>query len=313
MKFADLFAGAGGFSYGLKRAGFTPELAIEKDESACKTYRNNIDKNCLSEDLTSVVPKDFDLDVDLIAGGPPCQDFSVANYYSRGGEKTNLVFVFQDWIEYFKPKYFIMENVPGIKSVDNVFDRLVSGFEDMGYIVSHNKCNASNFGVPQKRERIFIVGCMNEIYNFPTVNRRKVTVSEAFFDLPSPNFEDDTGYLNHERPSHREETVEKFSEIKNGEPVYDSWSEKIRLNPDELSPTLKAGQRSTFHFLHPYEDRGLTVRERARLQSFPDWFEFFGSVTEQRKQTGNAVPPEMARFIGEQIKNTNKKTSVFDY
>lgn len=314
MNFLDLFSGAGGLSLGFLKAGFSPIMAIEKDPSACKTYTENIDENCLQDDLTEMTPRELDATPKIIIGGPPCQDFSVANYYSRGGEKTNLVFVFLDWVKFFKPRFFVMENVPGIKTVDNIFQKLVTEYEKMGYNVSYKECNSVDFGVPQKRKRVFLVGSLNKRYSFPEVNRRTVSVEEAFYGLPKlSSGETSDIFHNHTAPDHTRKMVERFSEINQGESVYETWSEKIRLKSDAPSPTLKAGKRANFHFVHPYDDRGLTVRERARLQSFPDSFRFYGSITEQRKQVGNAVPPEMARIIAENIKTANDKTSVFDY
>ena len=312
----DLFSGCGGLSLGFEDAGYNTIAGIERDESAAKTFEENLEAECFVDDLTEIEPTDFGRkDPDIIVGGPPCQDFSVCNYYSRGGDKTNLVFVFADWVEYFQPEVFVMENVPGIVSVRNVFQNLIKQFEQMGYVISSKILDSVNYSVPQTRQRMFIVGMKDSRYNFPEQKYGQLrTVEDAFADLPSvKSGEENDLFNNHKAPNHSNETIEKFRKLSFEEPVYESWGEKIRLHPNKPSPTLKAGKRSTFHFVHPFENRGLTIRERARLQSFPDSFIFHGTMTDKRTQTGNAVPPKLAKVIAEEIENASDKTGVFDY
>jgi len=131
------------------------------------------------------------------------------------------------------------------------------------------------------------------------VNEREpwVGVGTAFESLPKPSA--DHAYQNHSKPRQQDSTTERMREADWGEPLHESWSEKVRLDPREPTPVLKAGKRPNYHFGHPHEPRKLTVRERARLQSFPDWFTFCGGVVAGRTQTGNAVPVDLATSIAE--------------
>jgi DNA (cytosine-5)-methyltransferase 1 len=235
----------------------------------------------------------------MIIGGPPCQDFSVANRFSRGGEKTNLVFIFADYVSYFSPDAFVMENVVGIRSTDNVFERLLDEFRELGYDVSDRTLSSDEYGVPQKRKRVFIVGTNDSVsFDWPNPTDERFTVSDSFDGLPELDAgEQDDSINDHRAPNHQQKTIDRINGTKCGEPLYDSWTEKIRLDPEKAAPTLKAGKRANYHFGHPHSDRGLTIRERARLQSFPDNFSFKGTLTEKRTQTGNAVPPRLAEKV----------------
>jgi DNA (cytosine-5)-methyltransferase 1 len=307
MNSIDLFAGAGGMSYGFELENFNTVLGIEEEESFCKTFRYNIPAVCLNEDLTKIEPSSIPVSknqVDLVLGGPPCQDFSVANYYSRGGEKTNLVFVFSKWVEYFDPEVFVMENVSGIKSVGNIFKELKQEFKKLGYNLSYNIINSANCDVPQERKRMIIIGSKKYSFDLSYNSEKTKTVRDAFKNLPKvKSGEKDDSVNNHKAPNHKQKTIKRIKNTEYGEELFDSWSEKIRLNPNKPSPTLKAGKRANYHFAHPKDNRGLTIRERARLQSFPDSFLFKGTMTEKRTQTGNAVPVKLARTVAKTIKN----------
>lgn len=296
----DLFCGAGGLSRGFEVAGYDVMAGFDSDEAAVDTFRYNHPSVGLVEDLRALHPSDAPVaprQVDGIIGGPPCQDFSVANYFSRGGEKTNLVFIFADWVEYMNPQFFVMENVVGIKSTGDVFAELLDAFPE-DYTVGHATLDAANFGVPQTRQRVFIVGNKDADVSFPDGDEDSVTVGDVFEDLPRVEAgETDETLPNHRAPNHQQKTIERIESANQGESLYDSWTERIRLDPTEPAPTLKAGQRINYHFGHPWIPRGLTVRERARLQSFPDNFVFCGSLTDQRTQTGDAVPPLLAAAV----------------
>jgi DNA (cytosine-5)-methyltransferase 1 len=299
MVVVDLFCGCGGLSEGFEQQGFDILLGIDNFQSAIETFRYNHESVGINRDLTELEPEESPVDrnqVTGVVGGPPCQDFSVANRFSRGGEKTNLVFVFADWVNYLRPDFFVMENVPGITSVGTVFKDLLSEFDE--YVVNYQVCDASNYAVPQNRKRMIVVGMKDNYFHFPStevVNQQ--TVSDAFENIPH-------SVSNQNPPMHQKETIQKFQEIEQGEPVYENWGEKVRLDPDKPAPTLKAGKRANYHFVHPEENRGLTIRERARLQGFCDDFVFRGSMTEKRTQTGNAVPPPLANTIAKKIKES---------
>lgn len=300
----DLFSGAGGLTKGFDDAGFTPLLAIDKSEPAIETLRHNLPAVGLVEDLTELRPAQAPISkthVDGVIGGPPCQDFSVANYLSRGGEKTNLVFVFSEWVSHYEPEFFVMENVGGIKSVGDTFSELISSFPNE-YTISHATLNAADFGVAQNRNRVFIVGMQSGQFTFPSSGGDSVNVSEAFKGLsPIKAGESDSNIPNHRAPNHQQKTIDRIANTEQGGELYESWSERIRLEDDSPAPTLKAGQRANYHFGHPSIPRGLTVRERARLQGFPDDYIFKGTITEQRTQTGNAVPPPVAKAIASEL------------
>lgn len=312
-KIVDLFSGAGGFSKGFEQAGFTVNQAFDYNENAIETYNSNHAGKGTVQDLTDVKPLELcDKDVDIVIGSPPCQDFSLANYYSRGGEKTNLVWVYRDYIEKLNPDAFLMENVEGMKSTGDILLNLVDSFRELGYTVTYMVVDCKQYGIAQKRRRMFIAGSKEGKFRFPQPNIQPSTVGEAFEGLPSlESGESSKEYLNHKAPDHDDSTIEKIKDTGQGESIYESWSEKIRLDSDKPSPTVKAGKRANFHFAHPEDDRGLSIRERARLQSFPDSFEFEGSITEQRKQVGNAVPPKvsekLAYKLDSHLKNGGEK------
>jgi len=301
-----LFAGAGGMAVGMEQAGYNIQSVVDIEEYCCDTLENNFDCEVVQADLSTA---DYDVispdTVDVVTGGPPCQDFSVANRFSRGGEKTNLVFVFADWVNYLSPDVFVMENVVGMESTNNVLDNLLSEFSSMGYSVQNLKLNAKDFGVPQHRERIILVGSkVGDIEPPIATVDEYTTVGEALDTYPSVAAgETDGTVINHRAPNHQQKTVDKIAGTGFGEQIYESWGSKIRLDPNDVAPTLKAGQRANYHFAHPYDDRGLTIRERAEIMSFPETFEFCGTVTEMRTQTGNAIPPNMAKEIMDSVKN----------
>ena len=300
-----LFAGAGGMAEGMKQAEFDIRSLVDIEDYCCETLRTNFDTEVVQADLTdaeydSITPNA----VDVVTGGPPCQDFSVANRFSRGGEKTNLVFVFADWVRHLNPNIFVMENVVGMESTDDVLERLIDEFENMGYSIQNMKLNAKDFGVPQHRERIILVGSKVGPITEPTATvDEPVTVGEVFEKYPSVSAgETDESVPNHRAPNHQKKTVERIKNTDWGESLFESWGSKVRLDPNDVAPTLKAGKRANYHFGHPYDNRGLTIRERAEIMSFPEDFEFCGTVTEMRTQTGNAIPPKMATAIMSSVK-----------
>lgn len=319
MKSIDVFSGCGGLSLGFEKSGFETVAAFDKNASACETFNKNIRNVCRQENLLKFTPKETKIEkenIKAVIGGPPCKDFSLCNYYSRGGEKTNLVFVFKDWVEHFQPDIFVMENVVGIKTSDKL-STLKREFESIGFNVTKNTLNAHNFCVPQKRNRFFLVGSKEGYIDLEMMKKPKCnnTVRDAFQDLPNlENGEASNKYNNHVAPDHTQDMVERIKNTERGDSVYDSWGERVRLQFDEPSPTLKAGKRANYHFAHPTDNRGLSIRERARLQTFPDNFVFEGSMTEMRKQTGNAVPFLLAKHISKYVlEQKHKQSGMFSY
>lgn len=321
-KIVDLFCGAGGFSVGFENTGeFESVGGFDVDESAVQTYDENHNGDGKVADLTNYTGERICDELKVhsdeivgVVGGPPCQGFSNANRNrNEDDERNQLVFHFARLVDELHPKFFVMENVPGILTIadGSVPEQIVDKFEEYGYSVVYRKLNTAEYGVPQKRERVIFIGVRDDQTVQPqTLFPEKthsasdfVTVSEAFDGLPRLEAgETDETIPNHRAPNHQSQTVERISKADYGEEVpYDSWSQKTRLHPNEPSPTILAGKRSNYHRAHPDDDRGLTVRERARIQSFPDWFEFKGPVTDQRRQSGNAVPPKLAESIAKQI------------
>jgi DNA (cytosine-5)-methyltransferase 1 len=276
---------------------------------------------------------------DVITAGVPCQGFSLNNRKRYADDQRNYLFLeVIRFAEALRPKVLVIENVPGMASTrkrgtDLSFVHEVTfAMEELGYEVSHAALNAADYGVPQTRERIFFVGVEKglrfewpEPLLRPTSSEKPsyVTVWEAIGDLPplEPG-ESKTEYtteahstyarlmragasqlFNHEAPFHDEATVKRIANTRPGEPLYERFKQRIRLDPNSPSPTIVAGGiRPQFFFAHPFQNRGLTVREQARLQSFPDTFIFEGGMVQGRVLTGNAVPPLLAEALAWAVK-----------
>ena len=331
----DLFCGCGGLSLGFEEAGYNVLLGIDIWEDALKTYAYNHSKT-LCADMSTLRGEDVeeiigDNNVDVIIGGPPCQGFSIAGKRIVNDDRNKLYKGFVRMVEYFKPKAFVMENVPNILSIGYgaVRETIINDFKSLGYTVETKVLTASDYGVPQNRRRAVFVGLTKGNFDFdiPMV-AEKVTTKEALSDLPEQSIEDggkyfvestsgyqklmrinSIGVYNHEVTQHNEQTVRIISMVPDGgnykdlpkefqetRKVHIAWT---RLNSKRPSITIDTGHRHHFHYKW---NRVPTVRESARIQSFPDDFIFLCSKTSQYKQVGNAVPPLMAKAIAEQLK-----------
>ena len=277
--------------------------------------------------------------IHLLTGGVPCQGFSRANRKHNDDDERNFLFLeYMRFVEVLKPDAIILENVSGMRSsAGGKFEKEIKAFmESLGYNVEIKLVNAADYGVPQIRQRLIFVGInkakfKNVRFTFPapTVSRY-VTVEEAWSDLPKlNNNQEKTKYrsaplndyqklmrgegqiteiappkalFNHRAPNHPASTILNIKNTKQGEPMYKRFKQRIRLRLDTPSPTqLAGGIRPSFQFGHPTEPRGLSIRERARIQSFPDSYKFIGGIVQERVQTGNAVPPLLAYNIIKQI------------
>lgn len=339
MKVLDLFCGCGGLSLGLEQAGFDIKLGIDVWQDALTTFEaNHSNSKTHLQDLSVICFKDIQEKylpngVDVIVGGPPCQGFSISGKRDPDDPRNKLYTSFLRAVEFFKPRAFIMENVPNLASMNQgkIKDTIVSEFKSLGYEISYNKLLASDFGVPQNRRRFIMVGLLNgSKFNFPisTHSDNKVTCSEAISDLPEASIIDggsytnesessyqstmrveSVGVYNHETTNHTEKTVSIISlvpdggnykdlpdELKGTRNVNIAWT---RYNSQKPSFTIDTGHRHHFHYKF---NRVPTVRESARLQSFPDNFIFHCSKTSQYKQVGNAVPPMLGKVLGEQLR-----------
>lgn len=335
--FIDLFAGCGGLSLGFEMAGFESILAIDNWKDALTTYAyNRKGARTLCEDLAILDPykikQEYNIsDVDVIIGGPPCQGFSIAGKRIVDDERNSLYKAFVKMVACFKPKAFLLENVPNILSLGDgvIRDAIVRDFEDLGYTISYKVLLAADYGVPQNRRRAIFIGLLNgHVFEFPkpTVTA-PITSKEAISDLPENSIKEGGQYTsapqsefqkmmrqgssvvyNHEVTVHNERTKEIIAmvpdggnyknlpiELQNTRKVHIAWT---RLNSTRPSMTIDTGH---FHHFHYEYNRVPTARESARIQSFPDTFVFLGNKTSKLKQIGNAVPPLMAKAIAEQI------------
>lgn len=278
--------------------------------------------------------------IDLITGGVPCQGFSIANRKHNDNDERNFLFMeYMKFVKVFMPPYIILENVSGMRSTaGGHFEQAIKEYmEELGYTVSIRLVNAAEFGVPQVRQRLLFVGVRNDSgmtipYEFPegSFKGRFRTVEDAISDLPKlGNNESSNQYAcmpmndyqklmrgcgeisaieslnelhNHVAPNHPQETIEKIAATSQGEPMYSKFKQRIRLRLNAPSPTqLAGGIRPQFQFGHPTQSRGLSIRERARIQSFPDSYVFEGGIVQERVQTGNAVPPLLIYNIAKPI------------
>lgn len=360
IKAIDLFAGCGGFSIGFIKAGYDISKAVEFDPSIAITYKNNhINAKVIVDDIKNIdISGEFsEDDASVIIGGPPCQGFSMAGARIRNGfigDPRNYLFKhYFNVVKSVKPKVFIMENVKGITTMKggSIFKEIQRIFKDKtllggsSYSIYYKVVKAIDFGIPQKRERIIIIGVLNNklkiddiwektkkeiIYKYP-LYFEKTTVFDAISNMPNPtkdgvivNPEPQTEYQrflkgngnnisNHLKTNHSKIAIERMKKIKCGE-NFTALNEKInsvhsgsygRLCWKEPAHTITtrfdtpAGGR----FTHPSENRTLTPREAARIQSFPDDFIFYGSKTSICKQIGNAVPPKISYFLAQMVRN----------
>ncbi|KOY81810.1 DNA cytosine methyltransferase [Lysinibacillus macroides] len=356
----DLFSGAGGLSQGFVQAGYEILAGIDFDEAALRTYAHNIKgAKALKEDLykeeesiKSIENAIGNRDIDVIIAGPPCQGFSLTGSRDINDSRNKLYVAVVHAVKYFRPKAFLIENVPGMATLykGTVKQQIINTFEDMGYAVSVTDppLLASDYGVPQNRKRMFFVGYQKELgydyFAFPKPildSKHHVTTSDAISDLPSLvdtlgesimeyTCEPQSSYqkmmrknsdviYNHIGTNHTEEVKWVISQVPEGgnyknlppgvgesRKFNEAWT---RYHSQKPSKTIDTGHRNHFHYKW---NRVPTVRENARLQSFPDTFEFLGTKTQQYKQVGNAVPPLLAQVIGEEMKkHLNNGVKVF--
>lgn len=360
MKAIDLFAGCGGLSLGFIKDGYVIDKAVEFDESIANTYKaNHPDIKVIVDDIKNVDHGEVfkENDADVIIGGPPCQGFSMAGARIRDGfmgDPRNFLFKhYFNVVKVVKPKIFVMENVKGITTMENgkIFDEILSIFSDSSllngdsYKLYTRVVKAIDFGIPQKRERMIIIGVRNKMIDFDTLwksTKQEIreeypeyfdttTIRDAISNLPEPsnngiikNPVAKTAYQrylscnsekleNHIKTKHSKIAIDRMAKISNGQ-NFTSLDERInsvhsgsygRLCWDEQAPTITtrfdtpAGGR----FIHPTENRTLTPREAARIQSFPDDFVFTGKKTSICKQIGNAVPPKISYFLARLVRN----------
>lgn len=377
-KTIDLFSGAGGFSLGLEKAGLSLVGAVDLNLHAARTYKHNFSSHPIfAEDLQTFTPKNFSKEtgcgsIDVIVGGPPCQGFSSARTGNHGlkfvEDKRRILYeFFLDYVKWFQPKIFVMENVPGIKTAvgGTIWKNIETAIKNTGYTMHTELLQAQYFGVPQKRRRIIIVGFRGDVKPFEVSTGNKwvkpthfedsqeglkkvVKLWDAIGDLPllkagttrntydlkrRKEFTDKYGgqYLKdvveidrsdqltgHEARPHMERDLRDFDRLRQGESSqtaiqrgeemeYPYSRERFkdrytRQSQRGLSSTIVAHlSKDGLMFIHPTQNRSFTPREAARIQSFPDWFEFPVPRTHQFTLIGNAVPPLMGKAIGSAV------------
>lgn len=334
----DLFCGAGGLSKGFEDVGYTVRIAIDIWSDAIKTYNHNrSDKVAECKDITEISDEYFENmrgDVVGVIGGPPCQGFSTVGTRNVDDPRNKLYLQYYRVVKLVDPEFFVIENVKGLLTLaGGAFKKdILERFSKLGYSVKYEILNAADYGVPQNRKRVFFIGVKRgKKFEFPMPNEEKISVGEAISDLPSlenPNlysnkyrFEPQSEYekmmrknapkilTNNDPTKHTDQTRNIISMIPDGGKITDLpeeyWGIRKynkafqRMNSKLPSNTIDTGHRNYFHYK---ENRISSVRECARIQSFPDYYEFVGSKTSQYKQVGNAVPPLLAMAIANSIK-----------
>jgi DNA (cytosine-5)-methyltransferase 1 len=319
----SFFTGCGGMDLGFEQVGFENVAAFEYNEIFCRTLRKNrptwkvfgppfgngdVSKyDEIVQALDPIIEAPFD---GIFVGGPPCQPFSIAanQRFSRSGENFkrvgfahekngNLLFDYVKLVLHFRPKVFVVENVPGLRDLDGG-EQLAAAIEllvEAGYAVNDPAVlNAADYGVPQYRERLFVVGSRSN-GRFEVPNKMEhVGCGSVLANVPD-------GLPNHETRSHKAGSIERYMRLDYGQ--RDQLGRVDRLDPTLPSKTVIAGGTNGGgrSHLHPEIPRTLSVRECARLQTFPDDYVFLGPTARQFTQVGNAVPPVLAATLATQI------------
>ncbi len=321
-KYIDLFAGAGGMSLGFDNAEFENVLAVEYDKCFAETYSFNFPKHNLKvADIKTISNDEIkkligNRKIDVIIGGPPCQGFSIAGKIGRNfidDERNQLFKEFVRFVEVVKPRIFVMENVAALKTHNKgkTIEEIIKEFEKIGYTVKCDVLNAVDYGVPQQRRRIFVIGTLGKEnkFNFPKKTTKQMTIKDALKDLPELKSGETSDIPNHNAMNHSKQMLEKMSYVKDGgnrndipediRPKSGDIRKYIRYNSNDPSICITGDMRKVFHY---NQNRALTGRELARIQTFPDDFIFKGNAGKVQQQIGNAVPPKLAFQIANSVR-----------
>ena len=347
-----MFCGAGGMSVGAEMSGVKVKYAVESDPNAAKTFRENHLETCLLQaNVKDIRAKEHMLldtkEPIVLFGGPPCQGFSTSNQKNRNVANPNN-WLFQEYLRLVKesrPDWIVFENVKGLLETESGYflSEVLKGFADIGYTTSVFILNSADYGVPQKRNRLFIIGSLHGISVPPPQKsvKKHITVKDAISDLPqlkNGDKRDHSEYLMKANTAYAKKIrkknnfcwnnivtnnapyiIERYKHIPEGgnwESIPAHLMENYkdasrchtgiyrRLKSDE--PSVVIGNFRKNMLIHPWENRGLSVREAARLQSFPDSFRFYGSIGFQQQQVGNAVPPLLAKAVFDMIMSKTK-------
>lgn len=326
----EFFAGTGGMALGFEESGFENNLVLEIDKNAIQTLKlNRPNWNILNEDIIkfsenieNYINKEITIDLDLISGGFPCQAFSFAgSKLGLDDARGTLFYYLATIIDKLKPKTFVAENVKGLTIHDGgkTINIILETFKSIGYSVEYKILNANDYGVAQKRERIFIVGIRKDLkekenysFNFPKPQEYKPVLRDILFSVPESK-----------GSPYSDKKKKIFSLLKEGQwwkhlpddiakaymgKSYQENKQNMtglarRMSMSEPSLTIMCSpSQNRTERCHPTEIRPFTIRESARIQSFPDNWEFSGSISNQYKQVGNAVPVLLAKAVGDSIK-----------
>lgn len=307
MNVVSLFSGAGGLDLGFIMAGHNIVWANDLYEDAVETYRYNLGDHIICEDIAKINTKDIP-ECDLIIGGFPCQGFSVANMKRHENDERNELYKqLIRVIKAKKPKFFLAENVKGLISLGkgSIFNMILSDFSQLGYKVSYKVLNAADYGVPQTRQRVIIVGVRNDVkfeYIFPHPTHEKtgknglprwISVGEAMSNIPDPDLPNDL-------PNH------EYSKYKL---QFNGYLGHRALDPEKPAPTVTArgdNRGGVVILPHPNGRRRMSCRELAAVQSFPLNYKFFGNRSSVYRQIGNAVPPLLGYAVASAFNQYDK-------
>jgi DNA (cytosine-5)-methyltransferase 1 len=326
----SLFAGGGGLDLGFSAAGFNIVFSNDIDHHSCQTLRLNqnrreyygsheVEELSITELDSAEVLRKIEKtkeDIDFVIGGPPCQSFSV--FGKRKGledPRGNLVFEYARIIDELKPKGFLFENVSGLKTIHD--GQFYTGLLDTlsfggAYKVSAFEYDVADYGIPQFRSRVIIIGSrtgvsvpkMESTHTSPhtlfNAHRPYRTVGNVLADMPEPGLT--SGLYNHIGREHSQRIIDRYRALQFGE--RDSMTRINRLHPARPSYTIIVGsdKGGGKGHVHPYIPREVTPRESARLQTFPDWWEFYGNGRHVIRQVGNAVPPLFGALLANHVK-----------
>lgn len=338
LKAIDFFSGAGGLTHGLKIAGIDVVAGVDNDGTCKETFElNNPGAIFLEKDVTKYRPADLERDLEIqrnddnmiFAGCAPCQFWSLIRTSKEKSKKTkNLILEFQTFIEHFMPGFVVVENVPGISSKKgSPIDRFIAALESLGYNVAHDITDMSLYGIPQRRKRFTLLASRVSSIALPKPTKKIVTVRDVLgtkngFTKINAGTTDRSDFL-HTAAGLSKTNIERLQMTPGNGGDRSSWQNNVRYQLacyasddrrfydtygrmwwDKPSPTIttKFTSVSNGRFAHPEEDRAISLREGATLQTFPKSYNFVGtSIASIAKMIGNAVPPEFARLIGRQI------------
>ena len=332
-RYIDLFCGAGGLSLGFDQAGFENVFSVEFNPDFAKTYSRNFKSHKLIVDDIKNISNDMidelleGNEVDVIIGGPPCQGFSIAGNIGRTfieDDRNKLFKEFVRFVSHVKPRMFVMENVAAMAThlKGKTIIEIVKAFENagVGYRVKWEVLNSVNFGVAQERRRIVVVGVRKDMateFTYPKHEEKIYTIKDVIGDLPVLESGESSDIPNHIAMKHSVQMLEKMSYVKDGgdrtdipeeiRPKSGDIRKYIRYDSTKPSVCVTGDMRKIFHY---EQNRALTSRELARIQSFPDDFIFEGASIQVQQQIGNAVPPKLTNKVALQVEEALKNVGI---